>query len=140
MPPTVCLWELLIRSIISNPYYVLSLAEMQCNTSNFNCSNGALKCIPWLWVCDGEEDCTDGSDEAIGTCGLFLLTIAQKSIISITLMNFFSDNWKCQEGSFKCISGVPSCINATLLCDGHQHCIDISDENSCGWLLSQKKC
>ena len=50
---------------------------MQCNRSNFNCSNGALKCIPWLWVCDGDEDCIDGSDEDNATCGLLPLTFTE---------------------------------------------------------------
>ena len=52
------------------------------NKDTFNCSIGTFQCIPWLWVCDGEEDCTDGSDEAIGTCGQFSLTIAEQSTIS----------------------------------------------------------
>ena len=43
--------------------------EENCNNSNFNCSIGSSKCIPWLWVCDGDEDCVDGRDEADATCG-----------------------------------------------------------------------
>ena len=43
-----------------------------------------------------------------------------------------SGDWICLDGGFRCSTGVPACINSTLLCDGHLHCYDRSDENSCG--------
>ena len=33
----------------------------KCRPDQLICSNGA--CVPQSWVCDGEDDCTDGSDE-----------------------------------------------------------------------------
>ncbi|XP_060881629.1 uncharacterized protein LOC132953090 [Metopolophium dirhodum] len=35
----------------------------------FYCSN--VLCIKWSWVCDGEKDCSDGSDEAKELCAQF---------------------------------------------------------------------
>ena len=49
--------------------------EVNCNENYFNCSIGKLQCIPRLWVCDGDGDCTDGSDEEKELCGLLLIKI-----------------------------------------------------------------
>ncbi|KAK1135090.1 hypothetical protein K0M31_007860 [Melipona bicolor] len=38
-----------------------SVSMGQCMPRHFECSPG--ECIPSTWVCDGEEDCTDGRDE-----------------------------------------------------------------------------
>ena len=48
---------------------VYFLVEVNCGINDFNCSLGNLDCIPWLWVCDGDEDCSDGRDESNATCG-----------------------------------------------------------------------
>ena len=104
---------------------------MNCNQNHFNCSIGNLQCIPWLWVCDGDKDCTDGSDEANALCGSFLLNICIYFFLSQLLLSIAGD-WKCRDGGFKCTTGNISCINSTLLCDKFPHCSDASDEMSCG--------
>jgi len=38
--------------------------ELKCNSSQF--------CVPMAWVCDGENDCDDGSDERYCPVGLLL--------------------------------------------------------------------
>ena len=40
-----------------------------CDSTSFYCAQNVPKCVSPLWVCDGEMDCADGSDEAIDICG-----------------------------------------------------------------------
>ena len=49
----------------------LKSEDLFCNKDAFNCSNGMPTCIPKTWVCDGYEECADGSDEAQTVCGKF---------------------------------------------------------------------
>lgn len=57
--------EVLLNSIGTQVPYFIEGARTKCEESQFPCSNG--RCIPLLWKCDGDEDCSDGSDES--ACG-----------------------------------------------------------------------
>ncbi|KTG00479.1 hypothetical protein cypCar_00035218, partial [Cyprinus carpio] len=74
----------------------------QCSESEFPCTNG--RCIAGRWKCDGDHDCSDGSDEH--GCDL-----------------------KCEEDQFQCKNG--HCIPLRWHCDADADCIDGSDEESC---------
>lgn len=39
-----------------------------CSSSHFSCTNNTSQCIPWPWVCDGDTECGDGSDESMDLC------------------------------------------------------------------------
>ncbi|KAL0271000.1 UNVERIFIED_CONTAM: hypothetical protein PYX00_008246 [Menopon gallinae] len=74
------------------------------NQWDFTCRN--LRCIPKAWVCDGDDDCLDNSDEEQNctkpTCGV---------------------------NEFQCSSG--KCIPSTFKCDSENDCGDYSDETGC---------
>ncbi|XP_065689130.1 SCO-spondin-like [Patagioenas fasciata] len=77
-----------------------------CGPYAFTCGSG--ECAPRGWLCDGEADCRDGSDE-LGCAG------------------------GCEPGHFPCAHGT-GCVPYGHLCDGVPHCHDRSDESTdhCG--------
>ena len=86
----------------------LLLAAKQCTKDQFQCDK--IKCVPYMWVCDNDKDCADGTDEP--------------------------DNCKsstCPSNFYKCnITG--RCIPYSWKCDGDIDCgvSDNSDEALCG--------
>ena len=47
----------------------LLLDPTTCSPNDFYCNQGAPRCIPSLWACDGEIECQDGDDEVNEVCG-----------------------------------------------------------------------
>ncbi|RWS13478.1 low-density lipoprotein receptor-related protein 2-like protein, partial [Dinothrombium tinctorium] len=75
----------------------------QCSRNEATCSNG--ECISREFVCDGDYDCTDKSDELTCTS-------------------------RCEPNEFQCENRA-KCILKVWRCDGDDDCGDGSDEKGC---------
>ncbi|CAB3984347.1 MAM and LDL-receptor class A domain-containing 1-like, partial [Paramuricea clavata] len=83
-----------VRPIHADPAYV-------CLSFQFHCANG--ECVNADLVCDGDENCIDGSDEIFCEC--------------------LNDEFKCERSG--------ECVDARKLCDDVKDCADSSDEQYC---------
>ncbi|XP_077983118.1 uncharacterized protein LOC144437958 [Glandiceps talaboti] len=75
-----------------------------CDSATYQCGNGV--CIHDVYVCDGTDDCSDGSDEM--GCDI---------------------NTACPVNAFQCSNG--KCISMSFYCDFINQCGDNSDEETC---------
>ncbi|XP_041126813.1 low-density lipoprotein receptor-related protein 8-like isoform X1 [Polyodon spathula] len=84
--------------------------KTECENGQFQCKNE--RCIPAIWRCDDDDDCSDNSDE--------------ENCVKKT----------CAPTDFTCQNG--QCIPARWLCDGEAECSDGSDE--AGSTCSRQTC
>lgn len=133
----------------------LTTATKQCEDSEFRCANG--QCISKSFVCDSDNDCSDGSDEAScqkPTCNA--QSFQCNNTVCVPSLwrcdgdrdcSDGSDEWPencegrepekkpgCDVHEFQCASG--ECIHSSWKCDGGFDCLDRSDEANCSEFLN----
>ncbi|MPC76840.1 Prolow-density lipoprotein receptor-related protein 1 [Portunus trituberculatus] len=79
--------------------------DSECKGTEFKCDDD--RCIPASWRCDGDNDCSDNSDE--NGC----------------------ESFSCAAWQIACRSSVMKCIFRSWRCDGQEDCDDGSDEFNC---------
>ncbi|KAI3389567.1 hypothetical protein SNEBB_009857 [Seison nebaliae] len=99
------------QSFIRNPQNSVNCLA-NCKENEFRCGGVDEKCIPKVWYCDGEKDCSDSSDEPLD---------CPKRV--------------CQSGMFQCKN--ENCTTSQLLCNGNDDCGDNSDESQCSFFGCQ---
>jgi len=66
------LWLLWRRTFWTKHY----LCSAECDHGQRECGPGASRpCIPQSYVCDGDNDCGDNSDENADMCGQYKITL-----------------------------------------------------------------
>nr|XP_050845441.1 modular serine protease-like [Vespula vulgaris] len=86
----------------------------KCGIEKFQCDNG--NCIANEFLCDGQANCKDQSDETQSECS--------------------KPQLMCSPYAFRCNYGA--CIDGDLICNGKQDCIDNSDETLARCLYSMQ--
>lgn len=78
----------------------------RCREGEFECKTNQ-RCIDRRYLCDGDNDCGDNSDEDSSPSGI-------------------CEKVTCQEDQFRCDTN--RCISLHWVCDGERDCVDGSDE------------
>uniref|UniRef100_A0A1B6DXW5 Peptidase S1 domain-containing protein n=1 Tax=Clastoptera arizonana TaxID=38151 RepID=A0A1B6DXW5_9HEMI len=104
------------------------------NSNKFVCGSTSLE-LNDERICDGVEDCTDGSDERNCSCQDILLHKAKDFICDgVVQCADLSDEHncpsKCNLGEFYC-QHSKQCVNESLRCDHEHHCKYGEDEQDC---------
>ncbi|KAJ8870464.1 hypothetical protein PR048_029486 [Dryococelus australis] len=98
----------------------------RCGSTFFQCKKN-MRCIDRKYVCDGDDDCGDGSDENIGqgeACGELGAAVGNILTMACVLL---AEHKECRADMFRC--DASRCITQYWVCDGDYDCVDGSDED-----------
>ncbi|XP_009473163.1 PREDICTED: prolow-density lipoprotein receptor-related protein 1-like [Nipponia nippon] len=132
-----------------------AVPHLSCPRTHVPCRDGT-ECVAQEYMCDGEKDCADGSDEdgcaqLCDTPGAFhcasgaVCVGAGERCDGVPQCPDASDETGCwsptQECALRC-DAATRCVPESWLCDGHADCLDHTDEQGCGETLALvlKKC
>ncbi|KAH8407014.1 hypothetical protein KR222_004147, partial [Zaprionus bogoriensis] len=133
---------------IGTPLDIAQALFANCQEKQFQCRSG--DCIPIRFVCDGDADCRDHSDEQVAECK-FREATCSSDHFRCSNGNCIPNKWRCDqendcadgsdEASTLCMNACPNnefkcktvdqCIPRNWLCDGSNDCRDMSDEAQC---------
>lgn len=81
--------------------------QVACQNGYFKCNNS--QCVFKAYICDGRDDCGDGSDEdSRHACG--------------------PPPFRCPHGQWQCPGVSERCVNNTSVCNGKPDCPNGADE------------
>ncbi|NXY26379.1 LRP2 protein, partial [Atrichornis clamosus] len=103
--------------IRSGDLYWLAFLHLSCPRTHMLCRD-RTECVAQEYLCDGEKDCADGSDE--DGCAQLCNTTGRSY------------------SSYPC--GLGACLNASLVCNSQQDCVDGSDEGGNCSVPCQRSC
>uniref|UniRef100_B3P6F8 GG12223 n=1 Tax=Drosophila erecta TaxID=7220 RepID=B3P6F8_DROER len=135
---------------IGTPLGIGQSLEAKCDEKQFQCHSG--DCIPIRFVCDGDADCKDDSDEQIKECK-FIEATCSSDQFRCRNGNCIPNKWRCDQESdcadgsdeanelcrartcspdeYACKSGEGQCVPLAWMCDQSKDCSDGSDEHNC---------
>lgn len=147
------LWCVML-TILNRLPLIQGTSDPRCTEHQFSCDN---KCLPEMWLCDGEDDCIDGYDEYGCHGNIKNVRACVEDSFHCNATTCVPFKWKCdghedcpngedeakcdepcKDNEFKCKSS--GCINSAWLCDGEEDCMDEGeDEMDCASVCDDNK-